>query len=134
MNKLDLANQQRIEQTANFLALVVVGALLFSGSALAMPGSSDNPVCQTNFLPGIANTVIQLCIYGAGAGMFVTYIGTNALEGFPFVSQEQEQKLKKVRGRSIRSGFKAFIAGPILVVLINGAGLPWASCINLVPF
>ncbi|WP_435180963.1 hypothetical protein [Halorussus sp. AFM4] len=133
MNDIDYMNHQRIETAARVLAIATIVAILFSAPTLAQ-GTSDNPVCQTNFLSGIANTVIKLCIYGAGAGMFVTYIGTNALEGFPFVSQEQEQKLKKVRGRAIRSGFKAFIAGPVLVVLINGAGLPWASCINLVPF
>jgi len=133
MNKSDIANQQRVEQTAHVLALVIVGALLFSSPALAQ-GTSDNPVCQTNFLPGLVNTVIQFCIYGAGAGMFLTYVGTNTVEGFPFVSQDQEQTLKKVRGRAIKAGTKVFIAGPILVVLINGANLPWASCITLVPF
>lgn len=91
-------------------------------------------ICQTQFLPGLVNTLIQLSIYGGGIGMFLTYIGTNMLESLPNIGRSNEQSLKEIRSRALSAGLKVFLAGPIAVIIINAAGLPWAQCIDLTPF
>lgn len=114
-----------------------------SGLAVAMfllaastPATAQNTVdiCQTQFLPGIVNTLIQLSIYGGGIGMFLTYIGTNMLESLPNIGRSNEQSLKEIRAKALSAGLKVFLAGPIALIIINAANLPWASCIDLTPF
>ena len=109
------------------------GTLVIAASSTAAAQSTVD-ICQTQFLPGIVNTLIQLSVYGGGIGMFLTYIGTNMLESLPNIGRSNEQSLKEVRGRALSAGLKVFLAGPIALIIINAAGLPWASCIELTPF
>lgn len=94
----------------------------------------DVNICDTGFLPQIANSIIQLCIYGGGVGMFLTVMATSAMESLPSLGEEQRQNLKKARRFSISAGGKLFVIGPISVLIIEATGMPWAQCINLFPF
>jgi|AntRauTorcE11898_2_1112593.scaffolds.fasta_scaffold03138_2 hypothetical protein len=91
-------------------------------------------ICNTGFLPQIANAIIQLCIYGGGVGMFLTVMSTSAMESLPSLGEEQRQNLKRARRFSISAGGKLFAIGPISVLIIEATGMPWAQCINLFPF
>jgi hypothetical protein len=91
-------------------------------------------ICDTGFLPQIANAIIQLCIYGGGAGMFLTVMSTSAVESLPSLGEEQRQSLKRARRFSISAGGKLFAIGPISILIIEATGMPWAQCINLFPF
>lgn len=91
-------------------------------------------ICDTGFLPQIANAIIQLCIYGGGAGMFLTVMSTSAMESLPSLGEEQRQSLKRARRFSISAGGKLFAIGPISILIIEATGMPWAQCINLFPF
>lgn len=103
-------------------------------------GAKDNGcpveinICDTGFLPQIANAIIQLSIYGGGVGMFLTVMGTSAMESMPSLGEEQRQNLKKARRFSISAGAKLFAIGPISILIIEATGMPWADCINLFPF
>ena len=94
----------------------------------------DINICDTGFLPQIANSIIQLAIYGGGIGMFLTVMATSAMESLPSLGEEQRQNLKKARRFSISAGGKLFVIGPISVLIIEATGMPWAQCINLFPF
>jgi hypothetical protein len=94
----------------------------------------DLNICNTGFLPQIANAIIQLCIYGGGVGMFLTVMSTSAMESLPSLGEEQRQNLKRARRFSISAGGKLFAIGPISILIIEATGMPWASCINLFPF
>jgi hypothetical protein len=94
----------------------------------------DVNICDTGFLPQIANAIIQLCIYGGGAGMFLTVMSTSAMESLPGLGDEQRQNLKRARRFSISAGGKLFAIGPISILIIEATGMPWAQCINLFPF
>lgn len=122
-------------------SLLLVGfgiqlALLLTVATLpvAAAGSGDNPICNTGMIPGLMNVGIQLSIWGAGGGMFLTYVGTNALESVPFISQEQREALKSARGTAIRRGLLVFLAGPVFTLIANAADIPLAECIEFVPF
>lgn len=103
-------------------------------------GSKDNGcvvevnICETGFLPQVANAIIQLCIYGGGVGMFLTVMSTSAMESLPSLGEEQREQLKRARRFSISAGAKLLAIGPIAILIIEATGMPWASCINLFPF
>lgn len=95
--------------------------------------SSPATLCDTSFLPGLLNAVIQFSVYGAGAFAFATYVSTNALEALP-IGQQQKNWAKQKRGSAIKGAGKVFAIGPVLTILLNAANLPLASCVTLVPF
>jgi hypothetical protein len=91
-------------------------------------------VCEdAGALAGIANAVIQLSIYGGGAGVAVTYFMTSAGETLP-VGPETMEKLRSYRSQAFGGAIKLLAAGPVLWIIIQAANLPWAGCIELNPF
>lgn len=137
LEQLSIPSLALFDRNTNSLAttgLEVVLLLTIATIPVAATGPSDNPVCNTGMIPSLMNTGIQLSIWGAGGVMFLTYVGTNALESIPFISQEQREMLKSARGTAIRRGFLVFLAGPVFTLFANAADIPLASCINFVPF
>lgn len=121
--------------TLAFSLLAAAVAISFASSPVAAANATNGSVdiCSTSFLPGMANAIIQLCIYGGGIGFLVTWQGTNLVETLP-VGKETKKKLRSYRSSSMSAFLKVLLAGPILLLIVNFANIPWASCIDPVPF
>lgn len=118
--------------TLNVTLGVLILALVGVEPALAAT-TQQSVLCQAKFIPNLLNTIIQLSIFGSGAFAFVTYVGTSSLQSLP-ISDDRKQVLKQKRGDALVSAGKTFAVGPIVMILINVAGLPIANCLTLVPF
>lgn len=127
---------EKIPVRALLLACLAV-TLLASAPVAAQTSDGDGSghvsICDSSYISGVIEAVIQLSLWGAGAFAMVTYMATSAVESLP-ISRKHKETLKTKRGEALLAAGKVFAAGPVGLILINAADLPWASCISLLPF
>lgn len=118
---------------------IMAGVLLvhlYAGPALAQ---SSGPLCSGaensgggQALAGLMNTFFQLAFSIGALGVAVTFFGTTLGMSFSFLSQDQEENLKRARKKAFGSFGMLFIGAIAISVGINQ--LEILGCINPVPF
>jgi hypothetical protein len=121
---------------------IMAGVLLvhlYAGPALAQSGGGGGPLCSGaensgggQALAGLMNTFFQLAFSIGALGVAVTFFGTTLGMSFSFLSQDQEENLKRARKKAFGSFGMLFIGAIAISVGINQ--LEILGCINPVPF
>lgn len=122
---------------------IMAGVLLvqlYAGPALAQSGGGGGgPLCSGaqgsgggQALAGLMNTFFQLAFSIGALGVAVTFFGTTLGMSFSFLSQDQEENLKRARKKAFGSFGMLFIGAIAISVGINQLGI--LGCINPVPF
>ncbi|WP_139203476.1 hypothetical protein [Halorientalis persicus] len=126
--------------TVAFGEKIIAGILLvhlYAGPALAQSGGG--PLCSGaensgggQALAGLMNTFFQLAFSIGALGVAVTFFGTTLGMSFSFLSQDQEENLKRARKKAFGSFGMLFIGAIAISVGINQLNI--LGCINPVPF
>jgi hypothetical protein len=112
------------------LGLTTAGIVLFS-----QPASAQSVVCQdtSGTLPGLIEGAILLIVGVGIMAAVVVYFADTLMEMLAF-GMERRQQIKQHKRTVYRSAALLVVGGPLLAVMGPTLGLPFAECVDLIPF
>lgn len=112
-----------------YVAVAFVAVNLYAGSALAQTFCGEDGV---SVLTSLLNTLFGLGYSIGGIGLAVTFFGATTIQAFSFLSQDQEETIKRARKKGISAFGLLFVGGIILKVLFSSIGI--LDCVTILPF
>jgi hypothetical protein len=112
------------------VGLGAVGAVL-----LSQPAAAQSVVCQdaSNTLPGLIEGALILIVGVGLMAAVVVYFADTLMEMLAF-GMERRQQIKQHKRTVYRSAALLVVGGPLLAVMGPTLGLPFAECVDLIPF
>jgi hypothetical protein len=115
---------------ARRVGLITVGTVL-----LSQPASAQSVICQdtSGTLPGLIEGAILL-IVGVGIMTAVVVYFADTLLQMLAIDPPARQQIKEHKRTVYKSTALLVVAGPLLAVMGPTLGLPFAECVDLIPF
>jgi hypothetical protein len=112
------------------VGLVTTGTVL-----LSQPAAAQSVVCQdtSGTLPGLIEGAILLIVGVGIMAAVVVYFADTLMEMLSF-GMERRQQIKEHKRTVYKSAALLVVGGPLLAVMGPTLGLPFAECVDLIPF
>jgi hypothetical protein len=112
------------------LGLLAVGTVLFS-----QPAAAQSVICEdtSGTLPGLIEGALLLIVGVGIMAAVVVYFADTLMEMLAF-GMDRRQQIKEHKRTVYRSAALLVVGGPLLAVMGPTLGLPFAECVDLIPF
>ncbi|MFC5367165.1 hypothetical protein [Salinirubrum litoreum] len=112
------------------VGLLAIGSVLFS-----QPAAAQSVICQdtSGTLPGLVEGAILL-IVGVGIMAAVVMYFADTLMQMLVITGPRRESVDAHKRTVYRSAAMLVVAGPLLAVMGPTLGLPFADCVDLIPF
>jgi hypothetical protein len=112
-----------------------VGVVTLGTALASQPAAAQSVVCQdaSDTLPGLIEGALLLIVGVGLMAAVVVYFADTLMEMLAF-GMERRQQIKQHKRTVYKSAALLVVGGPLLAVMGPTLGLPFAECVDLIPF